>query len=86
MKSLQVASLYPHKDKLAVLERECYTDLQVLRSGAGHYVGTMYRSPDGFQEPGTRDTVYYGTQEEAKLALEQLEAGIFNMDLYRWHP
>ena len=47
-----------------------YTDLQVLQSGAGFYIGTMYNNPDGFQEPGSRDSGYFATREEAEKELQ----------------
>lgn len=50
-----------------------YTDLQVLRSGAGYYIGTLYNNPDGFQEPGSRDSDYFETEEQAKGYLDTLE-------------
>ena len=45
-------------------EKEGYTDLQVLRSPAGYYVGTMYVAEDGFTEPGSRDSGYFKTRKE----------------------
>jgi len=55
-------------------EKEGYSDLQVLKSGAGWYVGTIYTGPDGFLEPGSRDTDYFATEAEAAEYLKQLEA------------
>ena len=53
-----------------------YTELQVLHSNAGYYVGTMYNNPDGYQEPGSRDSDYFNKKEEAQAFLDQLvEAG-----------
>lgn len=48
-----------------------YSDLRVLRSGAGWYVGTTYNNPDGFIEPGSRESEeYYPTEEAAQAALD----------------
>lgn len=47
-----------------------YTDLQVCRSNAGYYIGTMFVGDDGFIEPGSRDSGYYRTKEEAETALQ----------------
>jgi hypothetical protein len=55
-------------------ERDRYSDLKVLRSGAGFYLGTTYTGDDGFEEPGSRDSGYYATREEADAALRVLEA------------
>lgn len=54
--------------------REGYGPLQVFRSGAGYYVGRPYNyySSDGtvsWSEPGSRDSIYFATEAEAKHAL-----------------
>lgn len=54
-------------------DRRRYTDLQVLRSNAGWYVGTLYNNPEGFQEPGSRDSGYFATKEEAEAELKLME-------------
>jgi hypothetical protein len=51
-----------------------YSDMQVLRSPAGWYIGTIYTGPDGFMEPGSRDSDYFETREEAEQALGALSA------------
>jgi putative NADH-flavin reductase len=67
MKSLQVSThIHPS-------EQPSYSDLQVLRSAAGWYVGTTYKSPEAnFFEPGSRDTDYFATKQEAEYALSSL--------------
>lgn len=52
-----------------------YSDLVVLASGAGYYVGTIYHNPNGFVEPGSRDSDYFMTQEAAFECLQDIEAG-----------
>lgn len=52
-----------------------YSELMVMRSAAGYYVGTIYTEPDGFQEPGSRDSGYFATEEEAAAHLKLIEAG-----------
>jgi hypothetical protein len=48
-----------------------YSDLQVLSSAAGYYVGTIYTDPeDGFREPGSRDSDYFRTYEQAEKYLK----------------
>lgn len=48
-----------------------YTELQVLKSGAGYYIGTMHTDPEhGFIEPGSRDSGYFVTREKAQDALD----------------
>jgi len=49
-----------------------YSELQVLQSGAGYYVGTMYHNPEGYEEPGSRDSDYFGTYEEAEEYLRKI--------------
>lgn len=54
----------------------CYSDLMVLKSAAGYYIGTTYihdeNSPTpGLVEPGSCDSFeYYATEAEAQTALE----------------
>jgi hypothetical protein len=68
-------------DYIVPEEKGGYTDLQVLMSGAGYYIGTMYEERDEkgeitWQEPGSRDSGYYATREEAQSALDLIEKGI----------
>lgn len=48
---------------------ENYSDLRVLESAAGFYVGTLY-SQDGFTEPGSRDSDYFPTSDAAATFLD----------------
>lgn len=53
-----------------------YSDLQVLQSGVGWYIGTLYTDPEhGFTEPGSRTSEYFSS---AAAASEALATG-------RWH-
>ncbi len=56
-------------------ERPRYTEMQVMKSNAGYYVGTYYNNPDGYQEPGSRDSGYFATAEEAEQELKEIIAG-----------
>ena len=49
-----------------IKDKECYSDLQVMQSNAGHYIGTVYTDVDGFQEPGSRDTGYFESHKAAE--------------------
>ncbi len=64
MRSEQVENLasIPAEEKLL------YTDLQILESGAGWYIGTLYNNPEGFVEPGSRDSEYFPTRKAAEDA------------------
>jgi hypothetical protein len=42
-----------------------YTELQVLQSAAGYFVGTLYNDPEGWQDMGSRDSDYFATHAEA---------------------
>ena len=54
-------------------EADNYSDLRVLRSAAGYYVGTVYTDPEtGFTEPGSRDSGYFPEREEAEYFLDSL--------------
>lgn len=67
MKSFQVLKVDPnniHK----------YSELQVLSSAAGWFVGTTHKESDNhLAEPGSRDTCYFGTHAMAQYALKTLE-------------
>jgi len=55
-----------------------YGPLQVLKSAAGYYVGTLFadtfNNHDGtvstFNVPGSRDSGYFATEEEAQRYLD----------------
>ena len=55
-----------------------YSDLQVLSSAAGYYIGTMYLNVEEngteWEEPGSRDSGYYRTREEAEDGRREGEA------------
>lgn len=60
--------------------RNGYTELQVLHSAAGFYIGTLYEEYDAngkcvWQEPGSRDSDYFRTEESAEAYLKILNAG-----------
>jgi len=70
MKSPQVElATYISGDK-----KRRYSDLQVLESRAGFYVGTTYDGNHG-PEPGSRDSGYFPTREKAEGALRLIVAG-----------
>jgi len=76
MKSIQVANIIDQA------HRPNYSDLQVLKSAAGWYIGTIHTDPkEGFQEPGSRDSDYYSSEERARYALIYLE----NLWVYERH-
>lgn len=56
-----------------VTDKDSYTPLQVLKSAAGYYIGTLYNNSDGYQEPGSRDSEYFPTFAAASDALAQDE-------------
>jgi len=64
-------------------EKEGYGELEVLRSAAGYYIGTLYTEPEGYKVPGTRDSGYYRTREEAEQALVEMTGGTLAP---RMHP
>lgn len=47
-----------------------YSDLRVLRSAAGWYIGTVVQETG---EPGSRDTCYFATEQDADFVLLMLE-------------
>lgn len=61
-----------------ISEKTGYSELQVLQSGGGYYIGTMYNGIDEygpFEEPGSRDSDYFKTYEAAERYLRILEGG-----------
>lgn len=78
MKSPMIRNLFPE-------ELGRYSDLQVLESAAGFYVGTTYANPTGFTEPGSRDSDYFPTADEAQGFLDHV-AGTDAGHLLRQHP
>lgn len=59
-----------------------FTDLQVIWSAAGFYVGTMFVDGDCI-EPGSRDSGYFGSEAEAATELRRIELGLVPT---RMHP
>jgi len=57
--------LFPHEGE------DCYySGLKVMRSPAGWYLGrTCWDKEDGFEEPYSRESDYFGTEEQAKTKL-----------------
>lgn len=48
-----------------------YSDLQVLKSAAGYYIGTVY-TDGSFTEPGSRDSSYFKTEVAAQGLLDYI--------------
>jgi len=76
VRSLQASKVHPEGEPN-------YSELQVMKSPAGWYVGTVYHGEFG-DEPGSRDSEYYVTKEAAERCLERFEAG--NVVGYRLNP
>lgn len=71
-----------------IKDPENYSDLKVMNTGAGYYIGTSYTDPEGggFTEPGSRDTGYFKTREEAEEHLAMIEAHPNPSQFLRLHP
>lgn len=61
----------PMLKNIGVDNADYYSDLQVLSSNAGYYVGTLY-TEDGIEEPGSRDSGYFKLRKEAEDFLASL--------------
>ena len=61
-----------------------YSDLQVLQSAAGFYVGTVYGQGE-FTEPGSRDSDYFPTSDDAADFLDAV-ARTGDISRLRQHP
>jgi hypothetical protein len=46
-----------------------YSKLVVLCSAAGYYIGRTFKGDDEFEEPGSRESGYFPTEQEATKAL-----------------
>lgn len=55
-----------------IRNKQCYSELTVMKSAAGWYVGTWYTNSDGSKEPGSRDTGYFNSPEMAEAALAEI--------------
>jgi hypothetical protein len=55
-----------------------YTEPFITQSAAGFYLGTWYRDTDygGFWCPGSRDSGYYATKEDAQKAFPWAETDV----------
>lgn len=73
MKSLMVTNADYINDKSG------YTDLQILKSAAGYFIGTLFEERDVtgkviFVDMGSRDSDYFKTEEDAKIYLKTIES------------
>jgi hypothetical protein len=67
-------------------DKSGYSELQVLRSAAGYYVGTLHTDENGFVEPGSRDSGYFGSREEAARYLAMVESAANPQEYLRDQP
>ena len=75
LRSLQVSHMYDPCDIVV----QYYSNLQVLESAAGFYIGTLFTPPTKpgnthpYPEPGSRDSTYFPHLIQAQTALDYLE-------------
>ena len=50
-----------------------YSDLTVLQSAAGWYIGTIFNNTAGWSEPGSRESQYFVSEEAAQQALDNVD-------------
>jgi hypothetical protein len=81
MKSHMVTALdlVPETFEVDTAVRNGYSDLKVMQSAAGYYLGTSYEEYDAqgeivWQEPGSRDGGYFASKAEAESSLRLLTA------------
>ena len=87
LKSLQVKNMYSPEDTTP----SYYTNLIVIESPKGFYIGTLFAPtiPPTLVH-GTRDTTYFKSAQDAKIALDYLELlaehghSIYPFDLPVW--
>jgi hypothetical protein len=46
-----------------------YSELKVLRSNAGYYIGRTFMTLEGWEDMGSRESDYFKSKEEAEEAL-----------------
>lgn len=69
LRSLQIHLQYAPDDPV----KQYYSDLQVLESAAGFYIGTIFTYPSGHLSAGSRDSSYFPHLIQAQTALDYLE-------------
>jgi len=57
-------------DYISDEDKKRYSHLRVLQSAAGFYIGTVYETPEGYLEPGSRDSEYFPTRGVAEEHLK----------------
>ena len=62
-----------------------YSELKVMHSPAGYYIGTSYKG-DHITEPGSRDSHYFDSREQATAYLTMVEASPNPEQFLRTHP
>lgn len=71
-----------------ITNKSSFSDLMVLRSNAGFYIGTVYYPVEYGKipyNPGTRDTGYFSSETEARRMLEWIEKS-GDTRMLRMHP
>ena len=72
MTRAEIEKKFPH-----VMGNARYTDLEVLHSNAGYFIGRLCWVEEdglpGYRDMGSRESVYFRTQEEAQQALDSGE-------------
>lgn len=70
-----------------ITDKENYSELTVMKSAAGWYVGTYYHDTElDFVDNGTRDSGYFQTEEEAERFLKMVESAPNPQEYLRMHP
>lgn len=69
-----------------IKDKDAYSEMQVLRSAAGYYIGTTYTGPDGFAQPGSRDSGYFATEEAAEKYLAMVAGAVNPQEFLRVEP
>jgi hypothetical protein len=70
MKSPQVETA----DYISEADKANYGDLQVMGEQPQFYVGSFYYDPEFGKMPGSRDSDYFQTREQAEKALRRIIA------------
>ena len=67
--------------------KDSYTELRVLKSPAGYYVGTMYWDAEyEMWDRGSRDSDYFSTEADAARYLQMVESVANPQEYLRQYP
>lgn len=71
---------------ISVEDKARYSDMLILESPAGYYIGTLYSNSEGFKEPGSRDSAYFDERGDAEKLLQTVKNVVNPQEYLRDNP